>query len=610
VGSNPTDTNLFYPFNSLPASIPSFALNKSEFFPDLKIQCLNFLVKFMLRAIVKRSGRRVFNLEVQIAHYSESIPRPENLKEAPFTVSRFEECNAFTSVLGHFELTRHLGNGDIPIAVKDNIDVAGFRTTCASAALVEHPVAECTSPAVQALLDSEPLRKSLGQLGADSATEIQSSETFGSPQLFVMGKTNMDAFGMGGLSTHSVFGRVSHPYRKECSPGGSSGGSAVSVALGHVQLAVGSDTGGSVRQPASYCGIYGFRPTYGRIPRDGLFAYAPSMDTIGLLASDPTILDAAFRAAASTKARDAMYKPRVEIEKPIKKVRLVRLSDDASPCRMVSDKDMCNLEKLLGEGMPHVSVAVEDPVNIRSLISSAFKTYHTMAAAEAASCMARFLVQPLATTGKTLDSKLLGRKVHEKIALGRAILSSNQRDGNLNRAYKHRDEIRNDFEKILGPFAGSNVECEGDTIRILVLPATSSNDPPRIDDYQMKSALEPADWLTLLCGEENTLEFVQKASPPSVQSLLDDALCAPASLAGLPSISVPMFSQSILSCKKEHSHFQQIGNIPSIDRDVDSLTHVFSSLQLVAGSMRDEELLRTVSALGPASLGGIQQIEL
>lgn len=210
-------------------------------------------------------------------HYWQNIvsePQKQNymqaIKEVNKDLNAFVYFNSLDSSQDKAHAQKPIeGTGtslSVPFAVKSNIAIKGKPLTCASK-LLENFVSPISATAVQALERN----------GAQLA-----------------GLTNMDEFGMGSSTVHSIFGRTNNPWDIERSPGGSSGGSAVAVSSGMVPFALGSDTGGSIRQPSMFCGVWGLKPSYGAVSRYGLVAYASSLDVIGIIAEDPDWLDLVF----------------------------------------------------------------------------------------------------------------------------------------------------------------------------------------------------------------------------------------------------------------------------------------------------------------------------
>ncbi len=254
---------------------------------------------------------------------------------------------------------------EIPILVKDNISVSGLPLTCGSPILANYK-AVYNATVVERLLDAG---------------------------LHVVGKTNLDEFGMGASTTHSIHGKTKNPWDLSRSAGGSSGGSAASVASGMAPLALGSDTGGSVRQPASFCGVYGLKPTYGALSRFGLVAFASSLDCIGVLGESLEYIEQIFslskgmdpRDASSvdiSNARDSSSSP--STEKKSLSARIAVLSFDrgilSESTHRVYRKG-CDM--LLAQG--YEIETVDFP-----LIENAIAAYYIIATAEASSNLARY----------------------------------------------------------------------------------------------------------------------------------------------------------------------------------------------------------------------------
>lgn len=259
------------------------------------------------------------------------------------------------------ELTGPLAG--VPVAVKDNICTEGLRTTCSSK-ILHNFVPTYTAEAV----------KNLQKAGA-----------------VILGKTNMDEFAMGSTTETSAYGPTKNPRNPEHVPGGSSGGSAAAVAAGECIYAIGSDTGGSIRQPASYCGVVGMKPTYGTVSRYGLIAYGSSLDQIGPLTRNVTDCAAVLEALASHDTKDSTSVSRDDTD------FTAALTEDVKGMRIGIPNDY------LGEGLDdEVRTVVLQAAEVLadrgavverfdlSLVEYAIPAYYTIAAAEASSNLERF----------------------------------------------------------------------------------------------------------------------------------------------------------------------------------------------------------------------------
>ena len=330
----------------------------------------------------------------------------------------------------------------IPVAIKDNLCTEGVRTTCASKILKDF-VPPYTATAVQRLVDAGAV---------------------------VIGKTNMDEFAMGSSSESSAFGVTRNPRATDRVPGGSSGGSAAAVAAGIVPISLGSDTGGSIRQPASFCGVVGLKPTYGRISRYGLVAYASSLDQIGPFSR--TVEDTAIllELMSGLDERDNTSSPapvpayREEMRKGVKGLRIgipkEYWAEGLDP--KVRETLDAAVAKLKAQGAEIVEVSLPST-------KYAISAYYVIATAEASSNLSRYdgvrytsrTENPkdlLELYGKT-RSEFFGAEVARRILLGTFVLSSGYYDAYYSKAQRVRTLIAKEF-------AGAFESCD-----VLATPA-------------------------------------------------------------------------------------------------------------------------------------------
>lgn len=316
------------------------------------------------------------------------------------------------------------------IAIKDNICTKGLRTTCGSRILGDYK-AQFDATAVKRLNDAGAI---------------------------VVGKTNMDEFAMGSSNENSAFGTVQNPWDLERVPGGSSGGSAVAVASGVVPVALGSETGGSVRQPASLCGIIGLKPTYGRISRYGLVAFASSLDNIGIFGNSALNTAKVLNVIAG---RDELDSTSADVPVP---------DYEETLNRNITGKKIGVPRALFGEGIdPEVRDKVEASIdNFRSLGAEivdvelphakyGIAVYYIIATAEASSNLARYdgvrygfraedAPELRAMYFKTRELGF-GPEIKRRIMLGTYVLSSGYYDAYYSKAQRVRNLVKLDYEK-------------------------------------------------------------------------------------------------------------------------------------------------------------------
>ncbi len=354
------------------------------------------------------------------------------------------------------ELTGPLAG--VPVAIKDNMCTEGVLTTCSSRILGNF-IPTFTAEAV----------KNLEKAGA-----------------VMIGKTNMDEFAMGSTTETSAYGVTRNPWNTEHVPGGSSGGSAAAVAAEGCFFALGSDTGGSIRQPASFCGVVGLKPTYGTVSRYGLIAYGSSLDQIGPLTKDVTDCATVMEAIASHDTKDSTSIDRAAIEKDTDFTSA--LIEDVKGMKIGIPRDYFGdgLDSEVKEAVLAAAKALEAKGAIveefdLSLVEYAIPTYYTIAAAEASSNLERFdgikygyrtpEYEGLHNMYKKTRSEGFGPEVKRRIMLGSFVLSSGYYDAYYLKALRVKAMIRKAFDDafskydlILGPVAPTTAPKLGESL--------------------------------------------------------------------------------------------------------------------------------------------------
>ncbi len=376
----------------------------------------------------------------------------------------------------------------VPVAIKDNISVRGQPCTCGSRILE----------------------------GYNSVYDAAVIENLRQAGCVILGRTNMDEFAMGSSSEHSAFGDTSNPWDNQRVPGGSSGGSAAAVASGQVPAALGSDTGGSIRQPAAFCGAVGMKPTYGRVSRYGLVAFASSLDQIGPLTMTVQDNAALLDLVAGADKRDATSLPEPS-GGYLEKVRQTDPETHLKNKRIGLPREFFETEGLDPEVKEAVDNAATRYRNLGAELvdvslpytETAVAAYYIIAPAEASANLARFdgvrygrRVEPEDGSGllglyRQTREAGFGDEVKRRIILGTYVLSSGYYDAYYLRAQKVRTLIRNQFTDVFQ-------HCDA-----LLTPVSPS--PP----FQKGELTDP------------------------LQMYLADIYTISANLAGIPGISMP-----------------------------------------------------------------------
>lgn len=416
----------------------------------------------------------------------EQIDRTEETLNCYVTLEKEKALRQAAVIQGKIdrgELTGPLAG--VPFAIKDNMCTEGTLTTCSS----------------KILSNFVPTFSAEAVLNLEKAGAV------------IIGKTNMDEFAMGSTTETSYYGVTRNPKNPEHVPGGSSGGSAAAVAAKECFAALGSDTGGSIRQPASYCGVVGLKPTYGTVSRYGLIAYGSSLDQIGPLTKDVTDCAAVLEAITSLDVKDSTSMEREDTD------FTAALVKDVKGLRIGIPRDY------FGEGLdPEVKAAVLKAAEVLkaqgaiveefdlSLVEYAIPTYYTIAAAEASSNLERFDgvkygyraegVEDLHPMYKRTRSEGFGAEVKRRIMLGSFVLSSGYYDAYYLKALKVKALIKKAFDDafakydvILGPVAPTTAPKLGESLL----------DPIKMylgDIYTISINLAGLPGISVPCGED------------------------------------------------------------------------------------------------------------
>ena len=436
-------------------------------------------------------GAAIKNKEVTVLEATEAVLAQIEAKESEYhcyvTVDREGALAAAAEIqkkIDAGELTGPLAG--VPVAIKDNMCTEGMLTTCSS----------------KILGNFVPTFSSEAVLNLQKAGAV------------ILGKTNMDEFAMGSTTETSAFGVTKNPRNPEHVPGGSSGGSAAAVAAQECFYALGSDTGGSIRQPASYCGVVGLKPTYGTVSRYGLIAYGSSLDQIGPLCKDVTDCATIMEIIATHDPKDSTSVQRDDTD------FTGALVDDVKGMKIGIPRDY------FGEGLdPEVKEAVLAAAKVLeakgaiveefdlSLVEYAIPTYYTIAAAEASSNLERFdgikygyrteEYEGLHNMYKKSRSEGFGPEVKRRIMLGSFVLSSGYYDAYYLKALRVKALIKKAFDEafakydvILGPVAPTTAPKLG----------ASLSDPIKMylsDIYTISVNLAGLPGLSIPCGMDS-----------------------------------------------------------------------------------------------------------
>ena len=435
-------------------------------------------------------GKKIKEKELSVREALEAsfaqIDQTESQYHAYVTIDRegaYRQADAVQEKIDKGELTGPLAG--VPVAIKDNMCTKGLLTTCSSK-ILENYIPTYTATAIENLINAGCV---------------------------VIGKTNMDEFAMGSTTETSYFGVTKNPHNPEHVPGGSSGGSAAAVASNECYFALGSDTGGSIRQPSAFCGITGMKPTYGTVSRYGLIAYGSSLDQIGPMTKNVTDCAAVLDTIASYDKKDSTSIKRDDYDFSS------ALISDVKGLRIGLPKDYFG-EGLDGEVKAAIFKAAKTLEGMGAIVEEfdlglvkyAIPAYYVIASAEASSNLERFDGVKYGYRTKEYDglhnmykktrSEGFGPEVKRRIMLGSFVLSSGYYDAYYLKALKTKALIKKEFDKafekydiILAPAAPTTAPLLGSSLR----------DPMKMylsDIYTISANLAGIPGLSIPCGKD------------------------------------------------------------------------------------------------------------
>ncbi len=436
------------------------------------------IYELTVHELIEKLDKKEITKEEVLISYQNRIDEKEKDVQAFVTITQQEAKDQLQKIQKEENKSKLAG---IPIGIKDNICTKGIKTTCASKMLEDF-----VSP-----YDATVIKR-INQEG-----------------MVCLGKLNMDEFAMGGSTEHSYFKKTKNPWNLNKVPGGSSGGSAAAVAAGMTPWALGSDTGGSIRQPAAFCGIVGLKPTYGLVSRFGLVAFASSLDQIGTLTKDVRDSALLLNVIAGHDKKDS-----TSVQKE-KEDYVATLKNDVKGLKIGVPKEYFG-EGINEEVKQSILKVIEVYKELGAVVEEcsldvaeyALATYYIIACAEASSNLGRFdgirygyrtkQYENLKDIYRNSRSEGFGPEVKRRIILGTYVLSSGYYDAYYKKAQQVRTLVKNEFAKNFEKYD-------------IILTPTASN---------------------------VAFDIGSKINNP-LEMYLADLCTVPVNIAGLPGISVP-----------------------------------------------------------------------